>query len=102
MSPKRYEYLSYVIPATGEVKQVRHETSPELKWLQAQVGGLIEQVPYWTSYDGRKRGTAYVNEEGNVLHLPYNPAATIAWAADWPPASSLRGTAVITFRVKVD
>lgn len=42
--------------------------------LQRLVGGLIEALPY---PDDRAGLTAYVNEEGKILNLPWNARATI-------------------------
>lgn len=50
------------------------EVEPSLKTLQGHVGGFIEWVrlPFPV--------TAYVNEEGKLLNLPFNPLATSLYA----------------------
>lgn len=57
---------------------------PELRDLQELVGGLIEQIPHFTQYEGRKC-VAWCNEEGRINGLPRNAAATALWksAVGW-------------------
>ena len=57
---------------THEYKKVDH------KILQGFVGGLIEVVPNLNKFNG-ERCTAYVNEEGQLLPLPFNERATKLW-----------------------
>lgn len=66
--------------------------SAELKELQALVGGLIEQVPHFTKYDGKKC-IAWCNEEGRIKGLPVNPKATSLWKSTlgWTPEKQASG-----------
>lgn len=51
---------------------------PTLEWLQAQVEGYIEAVPYLETYEDRPC-KAWANEEGKLRGLPLNPGATEVW-----------------------
>lgn len=41
--------------------------------------GVTQEVPYFTKYDGRTRGTAYADEEGMLKGKPLNTRAIKAW-----------------------
>jgi hypothetical protein len=49
---------------------------PLLRQLQELVGGLIEALPIPDFVTDADRATAYVNEEGKMVGLPVNWAAT--------------------------
>ena len=56
----------------GIITETTHDKTPDLKWLQAAVGGYIEMPP-------RASGTkvdCFVNEDGLRLKLPANLKAT--------------------------
>ncbi len=76
-------YAVFVISADGSVTKTIQPKKPEYQQLRNAVLGLIETVPYFTSfeYGGKKynRGTAYVNEEGLIIGLAKNTAANAAW-----------------------
>lgn len=46
--------------------------------LQAAVGGYIETVPYFTTWEGQTCA-AFCNEEGKLTGLPMNIQATALW-----------------------
>lgn len=50
-------------------------TEPELETLQGHVQGWIESIPGMVRY-GDRLCVAYVNEEGPMRDLPFNPAAS--------------------------
>jgi hypothetical protein len=54
-------------------------TMPKLKELQAIVGGLIERVPLPEEF----AGDLWVNEEGRLTDLAFNPVATAFVIARW-------------------
>jgi hypothetical protein len=74
-----------------------------LEKLQKIVGGHIETVPYWDriSIDGvTRRCWAVVNEDGKLIGLPSNAAATYAWYANAPTmrgVDSLCGNVAVCF-----
>jgi hypothetical protein len=51
---------------------------PSLIDLQTMVGGYVEIVPHWKTYQGQLC-IAYANEEGKVKGLPFNLEATELW-----------------------
>lgn len=52
----------------------------DLDTLSAKVGGSIEHVPAWATYEG-KRCTVYCNENGIAEGLAFNQKATALWTA---------------------
>jgi len=67
------------IPARGEGRVERADSSPSLKAMQAWCAGFVEHVT--VLYKG-KRASMYVHDEGRIIGLPVNKAATeIYWAA---------------------
>ena len=71
---------------------------PELELLQSAVGGYIEHVPHFDKFEGRKC-RAYVNEEGAISDMPFNPHATELWkAGGYRYAQPLYGPLVITVK----
>lgn len=104
---KKYQYHSFILKPDGTVEEKIHPKQPEYEWLRDTVGGLIQPVGYLTKYtdaNGKewKRGTAYVNEEGLIISLPFNHQATMLWAGQYDHATLLVGNLVITFREKLD
>lgn len=67
-----------VIPYDRRARRYRARMHPSLRRLQWIVGGSIEAVPHWTSFQGTDC-VAYCNEEGKLEHLPINHVATAAW-----------------------
>lgn len=61
-------------------EEVHHYDAPiPLEDMQKHVGGYIETVPMFTKYKGNSC-VAFCNEEGKLNQLPFNHAATSAWA----------------------
>jgi hypothetical protein len=56
----------------------------ELAHLQSLVGGLIQCVPHFVKYDGR-RCQAWCNDEGRLLNLPRNDIASKLWSDQVKP-----------------
>lgn len=49
-----------------------------LEDMQEAVGGLIEIVPLWDSYNDQP-ARIFCNEEGKLKRLPFNSTATALW-----------------------
>ena len=77
-------YRIYILKSDGTRMVTEQPKAPELEQLQAAVGGYIETIPYFTKFEGLKRGRAYCNEEGLVKGLPFNRDATKAWREACP------------------
>jgi len=69
---------AYIYKADGKVEQRHYEATPSLEGLREAVGGPIEAVPYWHSFNGA-RCVAFCNEEGKLNKLPLNVKATALW-----------------------
>jgi len=77
MSSKKY--LIAVQP-DGTITKTDIDKAPSLEDLKEIVGGFIEMIPYFTSYDG-EHCVAFCNEYGKLPHvnLPRNEPAQILW-----------------------
>lgn len=64
---------------TGEIKKKAIKKTPTLEDLQAIVGGSIELVPYFNTYE-MSPCVAFCNEEGKLKHMPVNQPAQVLWA----------------------
>lgn len=96
--PNKFQWRSFTIAPSGSIIETVHATTPKLAWLQEQVGGYIETVPYFTKAFGRTRGTAYANEDGWAKQLRFNYEATRLWQSQCLTTTHLLGPVVITFR----
>ena len=67
------------IKTNGTTATVELAKAATLAELQAAVGGYIETVPHFETYEG-EAAVAFCNEEGKVDGLPLNGVATEAWA----------------------
>lgn len=67
-----------IISPRGEIAAQDFNEHISLKTLQHAVGGYIEAVPYFNSYNGEKC-VAFTNEEGKLVGLSPNRAATTLW-----------------------
>ena len=78
----------FILYADGTATFTDSLKNPTYETLSKAVGGMIETIPYFTKleYDGitYNRGTAYCNEEGLLLGLPFNANATEAWKKSCP------------------
>lgn len=70
---------------------------PELAALQREVGGYIEEIGYFTKFEGH-RCTAYANEDGLMMLMPRNTPAMKLWADQYTHASVLVGPVVIVVK----
>ena len=91
-----------ILPVEGPILS---RTVSEKQWyseVSSLVGGLIQQVPYFSRLDGRVV-TVWVNEEGMPLRLPINtnlfPYLT-AYRHNWRFPAPLLGSVVISRKVK--
>lgn len=78
-----------VIKADGSDRVVTYVKKADLRMLQKFVGGLIQPLPHFTMFEG-KRCAAYMNEEGLLQNLPVNDTATQLWknALGWKPETA--------------
>jgi len=70
-----------IIKTNGDT--ITHPTvakGPGLEQIQEAVGGWIEKVPFFDTYNNQ-RAVCYCNEEGKLDRLPYNEKATQLWQA---------------------
>lgn len=67
-----------IIHAKGMREVTTHTKPLPLDTLQNAVGGFIEVVPHFDSFEG-KRCVAFCNEEGKLRNLPLNAEATGLW-----------------------
>ena len=66
-----------ILYANGE-EAMATATSLSLQKLQEMVGGWIERVPMFATYNGEKCAV-FCDEEGKLKGKPVNAAATKAW-----------------------
>jgi hypothetical protein len=67
-----------VIHPDGPNTEFEYKKSPDYLELQKHVGGMIQTLPEFTTFKG-KRCTAYVNENGIAEGLLPNPTARRLW-----------------------
>lgn len=69
-----------ILKADGKRNEIEVDgRAPSLKELQNGVGGYIELVPMFKTFEGEPC-FVFCNEEGKLNDLPFNEAATVAWA----------------------
>lgn len=75
---------------------IEYDRPVSLKELKAAVGGWIELVPLFESYDD-KHCVAFCNEEGKLNGLPVNTRATKLWhdQVDFQLSDVLVGSVVV-------
>lgn len=67
-----------VIGIDGSQIVTRLTAPPTIEQLHAAVGGYIEMVPFFTTFEGNEC-VAFCNEEGKLEGLPPNIPAQILW-----------------------
>lgn len=72
-----------VIRSGGKQEVAQLAGDPELSVLQAAVGGYLEAVPFFDTWEGQP-AVVFCNEEGKLNKLPYNRIATAAWYGQSP------------------
>lgn len=80
---------------------VTHHIQPKafsLEQLQKAVGGYIETIGFFTTFEG-KRCKAYADEEGKVHAKAFNRIATYLWQEQFQNATTLVGDVAILTRV---
>lgn len=89
---------TYTLWPDGLCIETSHDTEPTLDWMQNEVGGLIQSVPFFDSYTNKAgetlTGEAYVNEEGTLLQLPFNEPALRLWKGQYRYGYPLFGNLV--------
>lgn len=76
MSSKRKVHTLTTIHPDGTITS--EQATDDLDTLQSKVGGMIEHVPAWATYEG-KRCTVWCNENGIAEGLPLNVPASLLW-----------------------
>ena len=71
-------HIITILKSNGTREVHEYTSKPQLKELQRIVGGLIQLVPHWSKFDGR-RADVWCNEEGRLNGLPFNEQATNMW-----------------------
>jgi hypothetical protein len=67
-----------IVRAGGDIERREVTASVPLDDLQKAVGGYIETVPYFETFEGN-RCVAFRNEEGKLQGLPVNETMTRLW-----------------------
>ena len=80
-----------IIPAEGEpyIEDIKGDFV-DYDTLSSNVGGWIECVGLEQDLD------LWVNEEGKLNGLPFNPLATLLWMNYFGPTDMIMGNAIIT------
>ena len=78
-----------VITVDGLQKDIEISEDTSLKTLQDAVGGFIQAVDLLGL-------TMWINEEGKIDDLPFNPFATILWEAAFGKTDVILGDIVLT------
>lgn len=76
-----------------EVAQMPANSTEEYNFLSTAVGGWIEMVSLVDDLAGI---VLWVNEEGKIDQLPYNPLATTIWETCFGFTDVIVGNAVLT------
>lgn len=84
------------IPLFGEPTYRRCSEPPTLEELQAIVGGYIEVVPGFLTYNG-ELCIAYCDEEGSLKNKARNERASALWREQTKRTGSLRGDVAILY-----
>lgn len=80
-----------VLHPGGVVESIGFDSATELSQLQAAVGGYVQAVNL------NRNTTLWCNEDGRMLNLPTNAAATQLWQKLRPDtADTVRGSVVVT------
>ena len=72
-------YTVTIFKASGEIKTTTQNAKPTYNQIKEAVGGYIETIPYFRSYNGFVRGVAFAHEEGLIRGFEYNRNASEAW-----------------------
>ena len=96
MSDSR-RYHSFILRANGKIEALPPSSkAPSYDVLSKAVGGMIETIPHWTTFEHLgvryTRGVAYCNENGLTERRPYNPLATHCWRHACPLGDPSRMT----------
>jgi len=78
-----------VLTTEGQQIDIEFEQDTSLKTLQDAVGGFIQCVDLLGL-------TMWINEEGKIDNLPFNPFATILWEAAFGKTDLILGDIVLT------
>lgn len=71
-------YIVTTLKADGTREVANLNNKPSLDVLQREVGGLIQSVPHWINFEGR-RADIFCNEEGRLNGMLLNKTATDMW-----------------------
>lgn len=103
--------MSYIVlefKTDGRIIKTIQPKKPDYEQQKKAVGGFIETIPYFTKamHEGQlySRGTAFANEEGQLLGLPPNRNAMALWRFSCPDGEfnrmSLAGDVIFYAKVK--
>ena len=67
-----------ILRPSGEITQQDYASEVPLKDLNDAVGGYLETIPYFNTFDG-KFCIAFCNEHSKINRLPANEPATHLW-----------------------
>lgn len=71
------------IKPDGSKSEKAFDRPPTLEELQKEVGGYLEVIPHFHTYQ-KRRCVAYCDEEGKMKGKPVNARATLDWAGASP------------------
>lgn len=91
-------YRVIKIGTDGSSEGRTQEKAPTLEELQKAVGGYIELIPGFHRYFS-SNCRAYFNENGRLLNLPPNGAATALWKINTSSAEVIAGDIVIVIKI---
>lgn len=78
-----------IMTTEGQQIDVEFEQDSSLKTLQESVGGYVQAIDLLGL-------TMWINEEGKIENLPFNPFATILWEAEFGKTDLILGDIVLT------
>lgn len=81
-------YIVLEIKSDGKIIKTIQPKMPGYDQLRKAVDGYFQEIPYFKSigHEGAfyKGGSAYANEEGRMMGLPFNTVATQCWMLACP------------------
>jgi len=77
------------ITSEGLQSEVEFTEENSLETLQAAVGGYIQAIDLLGL-------TMWINEEGKIHNLPFNPFATLLWEAEFGKTDVILGDIILT------
>jgi hypothetical protein len=69
---------TYIIEASGSIREESHDKPLTLEWLQSAAGGYIQLIPHFKMYKG-EQCVVFGDEDGKIKGKPINTKATDLW-----------------------